>query len=135
MERPSHQTPRVPRELWSFGRGRTVVWRRVNGSLTGSSLLARDWPRTRKRGRQPHDGDCGRALAGEHGLFSQSGATILFPLRSCVPVTFEAKYLGSKITWTPPPKAAIKFRKEKQKLRSLNYITFGVVNSPGGLNQ
>ena len=30
-----------------------------------------------------------------------------------VPVTHEAKYLGSKITWTTPPKAAIKFRKEK----------------------
>ena len=30
-----------------------------------------------------------------------------------VPTTQEAKYLGSKITWTTPPKAAIKFRKDK----------------------
>ena len=30
-----------------------------------------------------------------------------------VPTTTEAKYLGSKITWTTPPKTAIKFRKEK----------------------
>ena len=51
-----------------------------------------------------------------------------------VPVTYEAKYLGSKITWTTPPKAAIKSRKEKQRPPSLSYITFGVVNSPGGLN-
>ena len=51
-----------------------------------------------------------------------------------VPVTYEAKYLGSKITWTTPPKAAIKSRKERQRPPSLSYITFGVVNSPGGLN-
>ena len=30
-----------------------------------------------------------------------------------VPVTYEAKYLGSKITWTTPPKATLKFRKDK----------------------
>ena len=60
-------------------------------------------------------------------LHPDSSSTISFANGSPVPTTHKAKYLGSQITRTTPPKAAIKFRKDEAEAVFSKLITSRMV--------